>query len=322
MKTKTLKLLGCALLSGLFAFVSQAQSVSSTPVGYVTQTIKAGTGTGRSFSTLALPLYSPETSGQVTSVSGSTITDDSASFGDLSTSSAPYAVKITSGSANGKYFTISSNTGTTLTLSGLSGVNSGDTFEVVAVDTLASLFGDPSDGVIVGGSKDDADIIWILDGSWSKYYHNGTNWVQDRRGSPVNNDLPLSPDSGMLISRLSDQASSFVITGTVPSGQSVVGVSSAGATLWSNTFPVDVELQDTGIQNIAGLTSDDTVYDISSGSWKKYFYDGTNWREQRRGNPISDDHIIASGSAILIIKASDSGVDGEVVTEPNYISTL
>ena len=108
----------------------------------------------------------------------------------------------------------------------------------------------------------------------------------------------------------------------MPSGQSVIGVSSVGATLWSNTFPVDIELADTGIQNLAGFTSDDRIYDISSGSWKKYFHDGTNWREQRRGNPIRDTHTIASGSSVLIIKASDSGIDGEVVTSPSYISTL
>ena len=51
MKTKTLKLLGCALLSGLFAFVSQAQSVSSTPVGYVTLTIN-----GDGYTALSNPL--------------------------------------------------------------------------------------------------------------------------------------------------------------------------------------------------------------------------------------------------------------------------
>ena len=44
MKTKHFKLLGCAALSIMCAMVSHAQSVSSTPVGYVTQTINAGTG--------------------------------------------------------------------------------------------------------------------------------------------------------------------------------------------------------------------------------------------------------------------------------------
>ena len=126
----------------------------------------------------------------------------------------PYSVKITSGTSNGKYFAVTSNTATSVTVEDLTGVAINDTYEIVAVDTLETLFGSPSDGVIVGGSKTDADIVWILDGSWNKYYHNGTNWVQDRRGNPIRNDLPLSPDSGMLISRLSDQATSFVITGT------------------------------------------------------------------------------------------------------------
>ena len=39
MKTKHFKLLGCVALSIMCAMVSHAQSVSSTPVGYVTLTI-------------------------------------------------------------------------------------------------------------------------------------------------------------------------------------------------------------------------------------------------------------------------------------------
>ena len=41
MKINTLKLLSCAAFSACFAIVSQAQSVSSTPVGYVTYTVNA-----------------------------------------------------------------------------------------------------------------------------------------------------------------------------------------------------------------------------------------------------------------------------------------
>ena len=41
MKINTLKLFSCAALSACFAMVSQAQSVSSTPVGYMTYTVNA-----------------------------------------------------------------------------------------------------------------------------------------------------------------------------------------------------------------------------------------------------------------------------------------
>ena len=51
MKTKHFKILGCAALSIMCAMVSHAQSVSSTPVGYVTLTIN-----GNGYTALSNPL--------------------------------------------------------------------------------------------------------------------------------------------------------------------------------------------------------------------------------------------------------------------------
>ncbi|MDA0848636.1 MAG: hypothetical protein O2827_02640 [Verrucomicrobia bacterium] len=322
MKTKTLKLLGCALLSGLFAFVSQAQSVSSTPVGYVTQTINAGTGTGRVLTAFALPLYSPAVSGSVSSIASNVITSDGASFGDLAQAATPYSLKVVSGTLAGKYFPITANSATTVTVTGdLTGLAANDSYEVVEVDTLSSLFGSPSDGVIYGGAKDDADLIWVLSstGTWSKYYHTGTSWVRDARGNPVSDNLAIQPDSGILIQRINANASEFVITGTVPSTQSVIGLNSVGLSVWANTFPVDITLSETNIQNANEFTANDIVYSLSAtGTWDKYFHDGTNWRKQARGNPISDDSVISSGSAVLISKASTATTDSAVSTSLPY----
>ena len=245
MKTKHFKLLSCAFLSIACAAFSHAQSVSSTPVGYVTQTINAGTGTARLFTTFALPLYSPTASATVSSVSSNEITSDSASFGDLSQAASPNSVKVTSGSLQGKYFPITANTATSVTVSGdLSGLAADDTYEIVAVDTLSSLFGTPDDGVIVGGTKSDADIIWVLTsaGTWANYYYNtgSSAWVRDARGNPNSDNLAIQPDSGILIQRLSSQATSFVVTGTVPSVQNVATVNAAGFSVWGQTFPTDV----------------------------------------------------------------------------------
>lgn len=322
MKTKPFKLLGCAALSCLFAFVSQAQSVSSTPVGYVTQTINAGTGNGRVLTGFALPLYSPVSSGTVSTTTATTVTDDTASFADLSQAAAPNSVKITSGSLEGMLFPITSNTATEITVSGdLSGLVAADTFEVVAVDTLSSLFGGPSDGVIYAGSKDVADIVWVLTstGTWSKYYNNGTNWVRDARGNPNSDNLAIQPDSGILIQRINAASTDFVLTGTVPTTQSVIGLSSSGLSVWSNTFPTDITLSETNIQNAFEFSSTDLVYSLTAtGTWTKYFHDGTNWRRQARGNPLSDDAVIASGTALLISKASAGTTDSTVTTALPY----
>jgi uncharacterized protein (TIGR02597 family) len=324
MKTKSLKLLGCAVLSCLFAFVSQAQSVSSTPVGYVTQTINAGTGTARLFTTFALPLYSPSASGTVTSVAGNVVTSDDASFGALSEVATPYSLKVVSGTLSGKYFPITANSATTVTVTGdLTGLSADDSYEIVEVDTLSSLFGTPSDGVIVGGTKSEADIIWVLTsaGTWSNYYFNTASsaWVRDARGNPNSDNLAIQPDSGILIQRLSSTSSSFVITGTVPSVQNVASINAAGFTVWAQTFPTDITLANSGIQNAAEFSSSDLVYIMTAaGTWATYSYDGTNWRKNARGNPISDGEAIASGSAVLISKASAASSDSNVTSALPY----
>lgn len=303
MKTLSLNIIG---LGGLFSLlVSSAFAISSTPVGYVTQTISGG-----QFTTFSLPLYSPTSTGTVSAVSSPVITSSGSSFGTLSDAAAPNAVKVTSGSLAGTYFPIASNTADTITVSGdVSSLVVDDTFEVVAVDTLSSLFGDPADGAIIGGAKSVADIIYIITsvGGWDKYFHNNSNWVQDRRGNPNADNVQISPDSGVLISRTDPSDTSFILTGTVPSTQSVVNINASGFSVWPQSFPQDIELQATGIQNVADLTSDDTLYiGTSTGGWDKFFHDGTNWRQIRRGNPIADTKNIASGSVVLLDKVTAS----------------
>lgn len=324
MKIKSLKFLGCAALSCLFAFVSQAQSVSSTPVGYVTQTINAGTGSARLFSTFSLPLYSPSVSGTVTSVNANVITSDNSTFGDLSQVASPFSLKVTSGANLGQYFPITANTSTTITVTGdLSGLAADDTFEVVEVDTLSSLFGAPSDGVIVGGTKAEADIVWVLTsaGTWANYFYSTSSnaWVRDARGNPNSDNLAIQPDSGILIERLSATPTSFVLTGTVPSTQAVSTINQAGFSVIPQTFPSDITLLQTGIHSAAELSSQDLVYVMTSaGTWATYSYDGTNWRRNARGNPISDDVVIASGTSVLISKASSASSDVSVSTAMPY----
>ena len=324
MKSNTLKLLGFMALSITFAITSHAQSVSSTPVGYVTQTINAGTGTARLFTTFSLPLYSPSASAVVTSVSDNVVTSNGANFGDLSQAASPYSLKVVSGTLSGKYFPIETNTSTSVTVTGdLSGLVADDNYEIVEVDTLSSLFGTPSDGVIIGGTKSEADIIWVLTsaGTWSNYYYNSSSnaWVRDARGNPNSDNLALQPDSGILVQRLSNTSSSFVVTGTVPSIQNVASINAAGFSVWAQTFPVDVTLLATGIHNAAEFNSNDLVYIMTAaGTWATYSYDGTNWRKNARGNPIADTENVASGTAVLVSKATSASSESNVTTSLPY----
>ena len=322
MKTKTLKLLGCAVLSGLFAFVSQAQSVSSTPVGYVTQTINAGSGTGRVFTPISLPLYSPASfnnaSGSIASVSSTGVTISGASFGNLADSTSPYSLRVTSGTLEGSNLFISANTADTLTfdfanssVSSTSGLISGDTYEIVEVDTLSSLFGGPSDGVIFSAAAQaDADIVYILSGgAWLAHYHNGNNWVRKAgRSTILSDDLALTSDTAVLFSRLSTTSTSYVLTGTVPSTDTILKLNANGFTFLSNNTPADITLGNLALQSASGFevgATGDSIYLYTGGSWLKYNYDGTNWiRKSGRSTLISNDVTIPAGSGFLFGKAN------------------
>jgi uncharacterized protein (TIGR02597 family) len=319
---KTSLFVASALLASSALFAQD--SVTSNVVGYVTQTIKAGSGSARSFTTYSIPLYSPSASGAVSSVASNVVTADAASFGDLAQAATPYSLKIVSGSLIGQYFPITANTATTVTVSGdISSLAAGDSYEIVEVDTLSSLFGTPADGVIVGGDKSTADIIWVLSsaGTWSNYYYNSSSsaWVRDARGNPNSDNLALQPDSGILIQRLDSNESSFILTGTVPTTQSTATINAAGFSLLGQTFPTNVTLLEMGVHNAAELSSSDTVYIMSAaGTWTTYFYDGTNWRKNARGNPIADSEVVASGSAILVSKAAAASTDALVTTALPY----
>ena len=322
MKTKTLKLLGCALLSGLFAFVSQAQSVSSTPVGYVTQTINAGTGTGRVFTPISLPLYSPasvsDASGSITSVSATGVTISGASFGNLADAASPYSLRVTSGTLEGANLFISANTADTLTfnlaqssVSTTSGLTAGDTYEIVEVDTLNSLFGGPSDGVIFSAAdQTNADIVYILSGgAWLAHYHNGSNWVRKSgRSTIISDDLALTSDTAILFSRLNNTSTSYVLTGTVPSTDSTLKLNANGFSFLSNNTPADITLGNLALQSAPGFevgATGDSIYLYTGGSWLKYNFDGTNWiRKSGRSTLISNDVVIPAGSGFLFGKAS------------------
>jgi uncharacterized protein (TIGR02597 family) len=322
MKTQHFKILGCAALSIMCAMVSHAQSVSSTPVGYVTQTINAGTGTGRVFTPISLPLYTPASTanatGQIASVTATGVTVSDANFGNLSDPASPYALRVTSGSLEGANLLISANTTDTLTfnfssssVSATTGISVGDTYELIEVDTLSSLFGGPSDGVIFSAANQaDADVVFVFSGgAWVSYYHNGSNWIRKSgRSTVISDDLALTPDTAVLFSRISTSSTSYVLPGTVPSTNSILKLNASGFSFLANNTPTAITLGDLALQNASGFevgATGDSIYLYSTGSWAKYNFDGTNWiRKSGRSTTISNDIEIPSGSGFLFGKAN------------------
>lgn len=335
MKTKHFKILGSAALSLLCATFSHGQSVSTTPVGYVTQTISAGTGTGRVFTPISLPLYAPssaaDATGAISGVTATGVTVSGANFGNLSDAASPYAIRLTSGTSEGANLFISANTSDTLTFNfTLSSVDStasisvGDTYELIEVDTLNSLFGGPADGVIFSAAAQaDADVVYVFSGgAWLSYFHNGNNWVRKSgRSTIISDDLPLTSDTAVLFSRISDTSTSYVLTGTVPSTSSVLKLNGSGLSYLANNTPTSITLANLALQSAAGFevgATGDSIYIYTNGSWLKYNYDGTNWiRKSGRSTIVSNDVEIPAGSGFVFSKAN-AGSDSSSTLSLQY----
>jgi len=191
------------------------------------------------------------------------------------------------------------------------------------VDTLLSLFGTPADGVLFGAaSQSDADVVYILtNGAWLAYYHNNTNWVRKSgRNTIVSDDLPITPDTAILLSRLSASSTSYILTGTVPSDDSVLNINGTGLSFLANNTPADITLGNLGLQNASGFNegsaaTSDAIYIYTSGAWLKYSFDGTNWvRKSGRNTIVSNDVSIASGSGFIFSKGTSGDATNSSLT--------
>jgi len=334
----TLAILVTAVMAG------NAQ-VSSEPVGYVNVKIIAGTGTAKKLSYISFPLLDKDVSagktrGTITGVTSTTISDSTAGWtaGALSAPATPYVIGITSGTAVGRIFHISSsaitagavgttaNTATTVTISSLdttsgtdpvaAGVTVGDSYEIYGCDTLASLLGSPSTtGVLSGVSATVADsVVMIVNGTAATFFHNGTRWTKVTVGSPDASNTPVLPYYGLAYSRLKNTDITLTTLGTVPTKARKTQIKNSGITLFSQYFPVDTTLLSLGLQNTPGWNSNassalaDKVVLVSNGTASTYWYSGTGWKKVTVGSPSADTTAISAGSMVYVNKyGSTSG---------------
>ena len=311
----------------------QAQTTATTePVGFVTVDITPGTGTAKKNTYFSVPLLGTEgmpsqgAAGTISGVTAATISNAAANWtaGGLSGAADPFLIQVTSGSAQGRMFQISttvSNTADTVTIAAVDqqqvdlttlGITNGDTFRIYPCDTLLSFFGTNSPTGIQGGSSaSTADTITtIVNGSATTFYYNTdrTNWARVGPGTNNWGNTPLVPYYGIQYGRLSTNALSFVSTGAVPSIQRDVAIKNAGNTLLSQYWPVESTLSSIGLQNLPGWqknsssTNSDTVSLIAAGAPTTYWHNGTNWRRVGPGTNNYDSTIIPIGTAILINK--------------------
>jgi uncharacterized protein (TIGR02597 family) len=292
MKTKiTYSLLAAAAACGF----AQAQTTAyTTPVGYVSLTIPAGSDSTITPPVERAPLHQAATTGVVGNVvSASGLTD-----GAFVTPECYLQVDTCASTPGlvGKRFPIDSNTATAITVNGgattlqAQGFANGDTFKVVPYWTLATLF--PA-GAGVGGTNDvftiDSLVYAVDNGSYgtnkaptgSYFYCSGDDgngvvagWydANDAFGASVN-DLVIDPTIMYFIRNGSGSPNTVTVAGQVPDVKSLALVPVSTQQNDVNlgvAIPVDTSLQDSGLQSVVQGTND--VFTIDE---LVYVYDDT-----------------------------------------------
>jgi len=321
-----------ALLLLPASLMADTVSVNSTPAGIFTLNVAQSVdGTTPKLSVLSIPLVNDanvagQVRGVITGVTSNTISNSGAGWtaGQLSSASAPMFVRITSGTAIGRTFLVSSgtpntSTAATLTLSNTAdgttdistlGIVAGtDTYEILAGYTLGTLL--PSSVGVVGGSAPGSttDLVQLFIGtSWIQFYYNTTSNAWLRAGNNANsNNVVIRPDTAVLYSRIGTSPISLVLTGSVPTTPAASVVANSGVSFLANTWPVNLTLGTSNINNIPGWTSNanpsqaDLVQLLVGSSWIQFYYDGTQWRRAGTG-AVSTNVSIPAGASIIVSK--------------------
>lgn len=328
--------LGALLGIGLFGELS-AQSVSTTPVGAVTVTIAAGTGTVRNATIASFPLINSSVttgvvSGTISALTANTITCTGAGWtaSDLAQPALPYLVKITSGVAVGRTFLVSANTSSTLTISTSDGVGTtavdlvqlgvvaGDKFQIENADTLISLFGAGdtvgASGPLGNSNPSLADTIQLnSSNSYQTYYYDPAQsaWI-NFASEALSNNVVIRPDTAVIYNRLKNAAFSITVTGLVPATNRKAVIRSGQTTILSNYWPTSSTLSGVGLQNISGWVSNvnpnvaDLVQMRIGSSWQTYYHDGSNWINFA-SEATSDSVVVPVGSGLIIKKRAITG---------------
>jgi hypothetical protein len=342
----------CVSVLGLFALGARAlhaEEAFSAVLGVVPISVAAGTGTTtRTLSPISFPLLEDavvagQGRGRITGVTANTITNSDAGWtaGQLSTAATPCLIQITSGAAAGRVFlvstsTASQSTATTLTIdseeAGLVNLTtlgivtgaSGDTYRILACDTIGSIFGTPVDtGVLGSTDATTADNIQIMiSGAWRQYYYRTTSpagWVRIGFTS-VNNNIPIRPDVLVLYNRLGNTPVNLTLLGSVPTSPRKSLVKNLGVTPMAGGWPVNLTLSSSSINTIPGWVSNtdpnvaDNVQLLVSGAWRNYYHNGTNW--VRVGFTSNSNTVSLNAGAGFLINKKGATAGTAVLAQP------
>lgn len=262
------------LLCMSFPLTASAQSVTTTPVGAVTVTIRGN----NSDTIVSIPLIGSqvEVSSSITSVAagtGSSYILTTATSGWTADQFAGFHyVRMTSGAKEGMYYTITANSSSQLTVESigdnLTQIQPGDTFKVYKHWTLNTLF--PADqpntasnpltassGALAFQRRSQILLPDISSTGFNlapstSYYFTSAGWFQSATGNPPANNVILYPDNYIIIRQPTAVAAdiNWTCTGAVSADKHALIAASNATTFQDNPVaimrPHDVRLDLSG----------------------------------------------------------------------------
>jgi hypothetical protein len=286
--------------------VVSAQTATTKPVGYHTETAK-----GNSFTLMGVNV------GNAIAAAGEfdadDATDNDADFTALLDDGVSYTVQnITSGesaSVNGRDAT---------TLDTDLAVSSGDSYEVRADVTVGSLFGAANEAGLGAGNATTADVIWIPtgDGFAQVFYDDGkgfpprpAGWRAIGAGGADQAGTSVPFTAGIFVQRRAADDLDIVFVGHVRTEATSFGVGT-GFNFLNRVLPVGVALDDTGLEAFiakGNSGSGDLVWSPDgNGGYAQYYYtDGggfppqsAGWKAVGAGDADKGAETLGSGYAI------------------------
>jgi uncharacterized protein (TIGR02597 family) len=321
-----------------------SQSVTTIPVGFTTAAIPAAADSSNPGNTvISAPFYAvADFVGAVSSVdSGSALSISGAAFTTNQFTSTPHLARMKSGASVGRFFVVTANTATQLTLDTAAAgytlttgapsttqaqVSVGDSVEILPANTLSTLFGSTPATVPFqqGGSATAADNVYLFNGTaWDVYFYNDSlsHW---RKSGNLNNqdNAVVLPDRGIFIVRRAVAPLTLTFLGTVPSTTEVTDFAGPASTFKSVRFPVNTTLGALALQNLpnwlsgASATAADNVYLWNGTTWGVYFYNNTtnHWRKSGNLND-QDTQVITLGTAMFVVRQSTAAGSQSSLTQ-------
>lgn len=310
---------------------SLADTATTKPVGYVTQTLVAD-----QFNVVGLSVQKPiVASGKFETISGVTLTDSDVSFASVLESGKTYILEIISASSgvNGviqEVVTWSGNSLTTQVALGTSfGLTTSDSYSLRQAPTIEEIFGTTTSILSKGPNAASglSDVIWVSDGPgvFSRYYiRSSDNTVRNAQTNAAAPGVPIVYVDGLLVQKKTTGSANLIVSGEVKT-TATVSVLSEGFNLLGTVYPASATLQNSGLAaiigkgpNAASPLSDIIWVATTPGSFDRYYLRSSDstWRNAQTNAAIAVDVPLSSG--IFVQKKSAGSVNATLTPPPSY----